>query len=127
MLTLAPIAALAATVAVSTTPSALNQYPIGVTRCAVVETQQTLPFDGVAPGYTTLDVSFVNHALVTAKDVRITVNYGGVSQTIDDRGTFSPNIAIEHNFGTAASAGEAPACSVAAVTFADGSTWQPQV
>ena len=127
MLTLAPLAALAATVAISTTPAAQNQVPVGLTRCDVVETQQALPFDGVGPTLDTLAVSFVNRAGLTAKDVRITVSYGGVAQTIDDRGTFSPNIAIEHSFGTGASAAEAPTCSVAAVTFADGSVWQPQV
>jgi hypothetical protein len=130
MLTLAPaLTALAATLAVSTTPSAPAQYPIGVTRCDVVASTPALPFDAMSsPAVNTLEVSFVNHAAIVAKDVRITVSFEGSTQTIDDRGTFSPNIAIDHSFGpTATYGGGAAQCSVASVQFADGTSWQPQV
>ena len=130
MLTFAPaLTALAATLAVSTTPSTPAQYPIGVTRCNVVTLVPALPVDGgiSSSAVNTLEVSFVNHAPVAAKDVRITVNFAGATQTIDDRGTFSPNVAIEHTFAPIGFGDGAAQCSVASVDFADGTNWQSQV
>jgi hypothetical protein len=41
--------------------------------------------------------------------------------TINDVGTFSPGVAIEHNFRLANTA--ATSCVASAVTFSDGTTW----
>jgi hypothetical protein len=41
--------------------------------------------------------------------------------TVDDVGTFSPGIVIDHNLRLANT--EVTSCSVAAVTFADGTAW----
>ena len=129
MFTLAPaLTALAATLAVTTTPTPpAAQYPIGVTRCDVVEFTPALPPDGGGPSSTrSLEISFVNHAPVAAKDVRIVVSYAGQTQTIVDRGTYSPNITIDQTFDprTTAFGSGAAQCSVSSVTFADGTTWQ---
>jgi hypothetical protein len=127
MLTLAPaLTALAATLAVSTSPTPPAQYPIAVTRCDIVQNVIPFPYDaGAFPGTNTLDVSFVNHAPVAAKDVRIVVTFQGSTETIDDRGTFSQNVAIDHTFDPSAGFGSGAAqCSVASAQFADGSVWQ---
>ena len=129
MLTFAPaLTALAATLAVSTTPTPPAQYPIGVTRCDVVESAPVLPADAAFPqSYgSTLEISFVHHAAIAAKVVRILVSYAGGTQTIVDRGTFSQNVAIDHAFDprTAAFGGGGAQCTVSSVQFADGTTWQ---
>ena len=127
MLALAPaLTALAATLAVSTSPTPQAQYPIGVTRCDVSQSTFPLPEGGIAPALNSLQISFVNHAPVAVKDVKFLVSYRGASETIDDRGTFSQNVAIEHNFDPSADlfGNGAANCLVASVTFADGTTWQ---
>jgi hypothetical protein len=127
MLALAPtLAALAATFAVNTTPTPQAQYPIGVTRCDVSQTNYLLPEGGIAPSLNSLQISFVNHAPVAAKDVKFLVNYRGATETIDDRGTFSNNVVIDQSFAQSVNlfGNGAAECSVASVTFADGTTWQ---
>ena len=54
------------------------------------------------------------------------VHCAGGSETIDDRGTFSNNVAIEQSFDPSVDifGNGAADCSVASVTFADGTTWQ---
>ncbi len=127
MFTLAPtLTALAATLAVSTSPTPQAQYPVGVTRCDVAENSYVLPEGGISPQLNSLQISFVNHAPVAAKDVKFVVRYAGASETIDDHGTFSHDVAIEHTFDPSANlfGNGAAECSVASVTFADGTTWQ---
>jgi hypothetical protein len=41
--------------------------------------------------------------------------------TINDVGTFSPGIAIDHNLHLASTA--ATSCAISAVAFANGTTW----
>jgi hypothetical protein len=127
MFALAPaLTALAATLAVNTTPTPQAQYPIGVTSCNVSQTNYLLPEGGISPQLNSLQISFVNHAPVAAKDVKFVVRYAGASETIDDRGTFSNNVAIEQSFDPSVNlfGNGAANCSVASVTFADGTTWQ---
>ncbi len=127
MLALAPaLTALAATLAVNTNPTPQAQYPIGVTRCDVIQNTYVLPEGGICPQLNSRQISFVNHAPVAAKDVKFVVNYAGASETIDERGTFSPDVAIEKSFAPSADlfGNGAANCSVASVTFADGTTWR---
>lgn len=127
MFALAPtLTAFAATLAVTTTPTPQAQYPIGVTRCDVSQLSYVLPEGGIAPSLNSLQISFVNHAPVAAKNVKFVVRFGGASETIVDRGTFSQNVAIEQSFDPSVDifGNGAADCSVASVTFADGTTWQ---
>jgi hypothetical protein len=127
MFALAPtLLAFAATLGVTTSPTPQAQYPIGVTRCDVSQMSYLLPEGGITPTLNSLQISFVNHAPVAAKDVKFVVSYAGASETIDDRGTFSNDVAIEHNFDPSVNlfGNGAAECSVASVTFADGTTWQ---
>jgi hypothetical protein len=127
MLAFAPtLTALAATLAVQTAPTPQAQYPIGVTSCNVSQTSYMLPEGGLSPTLNSLQISFVNHAPVAAKDVKFLVRYAGATETIDDRGTFSQNVAIEQSFDPSVDlfGNGAADCTVASVTFADGTTWQ---
>ena len=76
-----------------------------------------------------LRISFVNQAPLTATNVRFAVHYAGRTQIVDDAGTFSTGTPIVQDFVPLASAGpygaDSAQCAVEAVTFSDGSTWQP--
>jgi hypothetical protein len=65
-----------------------------------------------------LHVRFSNVAAEPISRVTFTLNDGA---TINDVGTFSPGIAIEHDFRLSET--EATSCVVSAVTFAGGTTW----
>jgi hypothetical protein len=75
-------------------------------------------------------LAFMDRPSVAATLVRITVRGGdGTDATVIDRGTFAPDVEVEHALRPrgerrAASHGR-PSCSVAYVRFADGSEWTP--
>jgi hypothetical protein len=121
---LTALSALAATLAVSGTATPPAQYPIAVTQCNLFQNVFALPEGGPSPATRSLQISFVNHSPVAAKAVRFIIRYGGATQTIDDRGTFSQNVAIEHSFDPSSVNSGSAQCEVASVTFADGTTWQ---
>jgi hypothetical protein len=123
MLSLIPLA-LAATLGVSATPTPPASNPISVALCEVIPAD-SISLDAPTPrGIGAIDISFMNHAAVAAKDVTFVIRYAGATQTIDDRGTFSQNVSIVHGFMADVDGyGNGAACSVAAVTFADGTSW----
>jgi hypothetical protein len=65
-----------------------------------------------------LHVRFSNIATEPISRVTFTLDDGA---TINDVGTFSPGIAIDHNLHLASTA--ATSCAISAVTFANGTTW----
>jgi len=76
-----------------------------------------------------LNLAFMNNAKQTATDVVFRVKYGYQVKTIDDRGKFSPGIAIDatfYDFQGGLYLSLPPTCEVLAVTFADGSSWRPK-
>jgi len=74
-----------------------------------------------------LRITFVNQAPLAATNVRFAVRYADRTQIIDDAGTFATGSPVTQDFSPATNSpyGNSAACSVEAVTFADGSTWQP--
>jgi hypothetical protein len=75
-----------------------------------------------------LRITFVNRAPLEATDVRFAATYGGVSQTVDDRGHFAPATPIVRDvqpLETGTFRNEAAHCAVESVTFSGGSTWRP--
>lgn len=69
-------------------------------------------------GASALHVRFSDIATEPISRVTFTLDDGA---TINDVGTFSPGVPIDHNLRLANAA--ATSCAVSAVTFADGATW----
>lgn len=96
--------------------------PVRVAACDVLTPPPDL-FIGThgvpaAPEVTMLHVRFSNEGTQPIKRVIFTLNDGS---TVVDTGTFTPRVTIDHNFDIAAD--EASSCSVASVTYADGTQW----
>jgi hypothetical protein len=72
-------------------------------------------------------ISFTNDRLVAADEVSFTIEYGGRSEHVTDKGVFSPDVPVEHGFNGLYDAryrGPTPTrCSVDYVHFLDGSSW----
>jgi hypothetical protein len=85
--------------------------------------------NGVRYGFTGVDgvaVTFVNTSSIAAREVLLRATYGDETRYIRDRGTFAPNVTIEHNytaFSNQPYRGDAVVVTVAGVTFSDGTTW----
>jgi hypothetical protein len=69
-------------------------------------------------GASALHVRFSDIAAEPISRVTFTLDDGAA---VNDVGTFSPGVAIDHNLRLASTA--ATSCVVSAVTFADGATW----
>jgi hypothetical protein len=69
------------------------------------------------------DVTFVNHNNVPATEIDFTLSSNGTAlETLTDKGTFSPGVAVSHSFTTAQTERDLQ-ISVAEVKFADGTSW----
>ncbi len=95
--------------------------PIALASCDVTEPVTVWSNDDAPStvGPSTLHVRFSDIAPESISRVTFTLDDGS---TINDVGTFSPGIAIDHDLRLASAA--ATTCVVSAVTFADGATWQ---
>jgi hypothetical protein len=69
-------------------------------------------------GASALHVRFSDSAAKPISQVIFTLDDGA---TVNDVGTFSPGVVIDHNLRLANT--EATSCTVSAVTFADGTAW----
>jgi hypothetical protein len=105
--------------------------PVSITAFSIVDSSQIIAwnaYDFTPPSrFVTGDVTltFVNTSDKSATCVKFVVDNGRHSQRIVDKGTFSPGVAIEHDFvlrGERDSASHATS-KVDEVDFADGSTW----
>jgi hypothetical protein len=74
--------------------------------------------DSTTVGASALHVRFSDMAPQPISRVTFTLDDGA---TINDVGTFSPGVLIDHNLRLANT--EVTSCSVSAVTFADGTAW----
>ena len=74
--------------------------------------------DTTAVGASALHVRFSDAAAEPISRVTFTLDDGA---TVNDVGTFSPGIVIDHNLRLANT--QATSCTVSAVTFADGTAW----
>jgi hypothetical protein len=106
--------------------------PVAVNTCAVSDLNG--PAMGVEAGSPVvvplLQLTFINTDVSDATQVTFDVKHGGVHTVVMDRGRFSKGVAIEHSFADDFGNGydRAPdACSVVAITFADGRRWTAPV
>ncbi|MGD0967663.1 MAG: hypothetical protein ABR949_05185 [Candidatus Aquilonibacter sp.] len=130
------IAALALSAAVAATPvqyAYTGNSPVTVASCALEPAAPafSLPYygGGSAPGgAASTAISFENEAPATVSSVTFDVSDGRTTSRIVDKGTFSSGVAIDHNFITPQFQDDLGnvTCSVQAVAFTDGSTWQAQ-
>jgi hypothetical protein len=70
-----------------------------------------------------VNVSFVNVGTAPLNAVTFIVRYNGETQTVTDRGTFSPGIRIDHQLGALQSkpyAGRAATCEVSTFSIQRG-------
>jgi hypothetical protein len=74
--------------------------------------------DSTTVGTSALHVRFSDIATQPISRVTFTLDDGA---TINDVGTFSPGVVIDHNLRLANT--QVTSCSVSAVTFADGTAW----
>jgi hypothetical protein len=91
-----------------------------------IESSQAQPqiTDATRPEIGSAMVTFVNKNNVPATEVDFTLSSNGEAlQTLTDTGTFAPGVAISHTFATDQTARDLQ-LSVAAVKFADGTTWK---
>jgi hypothetical protein len=80
-----------------------------------------------APRFIASDITlkFVNTSKVPATTVTFLVNDGRYTQSIVDKGNFSPGVPIKHNFAVGNGISTLPnaTCKAVEVDFADGSAW----
>ncbi len=110
--------------------SMTNNAPVAVSTCVVSDLIDSPMYgdSGAAPiSYRVLQLSFSNTQDELATRVTFNVQHAGQQSRIVDNGRFSKDIPIEHvfdDFNGTYGAGPTT-CTVAAVTYADGSTWTP--
>ena len=107
-----------------------NNAPVAVSSCSVSDLFTPAIAADLGPPiwYRTLQVTFSNTQDGVATKVTFDVLRDGTHSTVTERGHFSKGVPIEHFFDEYNGSGsQGPAvCTVAAVTFADGSTWTPR-
>jgi hypothetical protein len=111
--------------------SMTKNVPVAVSTCAVSDLidSPTYGDSGPAPiSYRVLLLSFSNTQDDVATRVTFNVQHAGQQSRIVDTGRFSKDTAIErviNDFSGTYGAGPTT-CTVAAVTYADGTTWTPE-
>jgi hypothetical protein len=110
--------------------SMTNNVPVAVSTCAVSDLIDSPSYgdSGPAPiSYRVLRLTFSNTQDDLATRVTFNVQHAGQQSRIVDSGRFSKNAAIERVFNDfSGTYGAGPTtCTVASVTYADGSTWTP--
>jgi hypothetical protein len=121
------LSALAPLAAAADQQIAFTVAPIAVKSCSINEGSIVTPYPGPIRTATGLNVTFSNASSAPVSNVEFVIGYNGQSETVDDKGTFSPNVTIDHNlkvFNDAVNSGGSPNCTVSKVDFADGTTWQ---
>jgi hypothetical protein len=124
----AAAAMIVATPALATAQSvAYSTSPVAVTSCSVNASlvMGLSPDEAVQFMASDIALKFVNKSNVPATTVTFLVNEGKYTQSIVDKGTFSPGVQIKHNFavGSDISAFSDATCIVTEVDFGDGIAW----
>ena len=106
--------------------SMTTNLPVAVNACAVSELLPgTSPELGPPVSYRMLQLTFSNARDGVATRVTFDVLHDGTHTSVTDYGRFTKGVPIEHRFdyfGGGYGDGSA-VCTVAAVTFADGTSW----
>jgi hypothetical protein len=99
-----------------------TQSPVHVAKCNVWGPQVSFNDDGVpkSTGGYDLHVRFVNDGTQAIRRIVFALNDG---TRVVDAGKFVPGVTIDHLLRTQPNS--ADTCSVASVTFADGTRWSP--
>jgi hypothetical protein len=87
-----------------TTQTYKGVQPVEVGSCSLSPQLSTLSesyFGGIA-GVATLNISFVNRSPKTVSRVEFAVNDGQAAAQIDDAGTFSTGVAVNHTYSAPA-------------------------
>jgi len=128
MLFLANLAGIAGALTLAAgTPAIPAAPPVSIVSCDYSSQQSGLLVPDAPPiDYNDLRITFVDNAPPAATDVHFAVGYGGNSQVVDHAGTFSRGTPVTVDVVPSVNPGYdgSAACSVQAVTFSDGSTWQ---
>ncbi len=110
--------------------SYLDAPPVRISSCGLTAdpTTTTNLFAIRTEGADSVEISFVNQNVKPVSLVAIDVTGGGITSRIEDRGTFSRGIEIDHRFQARdfPSAFASVSCSVRSVFFADGTNWNAQ-
>ena len=124
---------LAGILTLGASPIAAGSAPVTVVSCDY--SSQWLPSsatgipESASFQNSSLRISFVNQAPITATNVRFAVRYAGRTQIVEDAGSFATGTPIVQDFSAVATSGaygaDGAECAVESVTFSDGSTWQP--
>ena len=96
--------------------------PVTINDCRISNTRSYVS------AYKPIVLVFTNRRAVPADEVRFTVEYGGRTEHVSDRGTFSQNVRIEHAFSgfyNVRYGSPPPNCTVDYVEFRDGTVWTP--
>jgi hypothetical protein len=110
--------------------SMTNNVPVAVSTCAVNDLIDSASYGDSGPAPISdrvLLLTFSNTQDDTATRVTFNVQHAGQQSRIVDTGRFSKGAAIErifNDFNGTSDTGPTT-CTVAAVTYADGSTWTP--
>ncbi|HEX8806966.1 MAG TPA: hypothetical protein VF741_08450 [Candidatus Aquilonibacter sp.] len=101
--------------------------PINIATCAVdpvvVQTSGDVTRQEIIG--TQIHITFVNRGSKAISSVAFAVDEDGTTNTILDRGTFSPGIAVSHYWRGDRTL-QNVSCSVNEVLFADGTSWTNQ-
>lgn len=95
--------------------------PVDINECRIVANRADVS------AYKPIVLSFTNRRATAANVVAFTIDYGGQTERIVDRGTFTQNVRIDHAFAgfyNVRYRGPSPSvCRVDYVGFSDGTAW----
>jgi hypothetical protein len=109
-------------------------YPVAIAACSIQTDYQYYPVGGgdtdlllPQPTAPSLKITFSNSSNEAISSVTFTVSDGDMVQRVVDAGNFSPGATVAHSFTTGLRDTDNAKCSVAAIGFADGSSWMRPV
>jgi hypothetical protein len=114
-------------VAASAQQTAYTAAPVTVKSCSLNAGDIVTPYASAIRTSDGLNVAFVNTTGTPVTKIEFVAKYNGQAETVEDAGSFAPNVAVAHDlhaFNDAVYSGGAASCTVSKVDFSDGSSWQ---
>ena len=114
--------------ALEATPPAVgyaSMQPVRISSCALRSDPTTLTnlFAVRYSGADSVEISFTNEDVKPITSVAIDVSDGSLTRRVEDHGTFSSGVQIDHRFAAHEFALGDVTCSVQSVAYADGTSW----